>query len=476
MKSSMRLFTTVIALLVSGLLSGAIGASSDSVTTDLLKLSKNVPAKVAVGETYTVTITVTALQDVANVVVKDEVPAGAQLQGTEPQAAAAGANLTWTFPTMNAGEEQVIKVMLVAQGEGTLKCCATVSAEPRICVTTLVGKPVLAITKTGPEVAQLGEKISYSVTVSNTGTSDAKGVVITDVLPDGLQSVDGGQTMTREIGDLAADASKTVVVPVTTTKRGKFCNVASAKGTNTNEVKAEACTTVVEKMLTITKTGTERQYLGKEATYTVEITNPGDVELTNVVITDTAPANTTIVNADGGTVDGQVVTWNIGKLGAGAKASKKLTLTSRTIGNLCNNASVATAEGLKQSAQACTEWTGYPALLIEVVDTKDPLIVGEKTTYVITVTNQGTADDQNVKIVANFPAEITPISATGDTEITVAGKSATAVAMPVLKPRQTITWKVEAKAEQAGDSRMKVLLTSELLKNAVTEEESTQVY
>ena len=75
----------------------------------------------------------------------------------------------------------------------------------------------------------------------------------------------------------------------------------------------------------------------------------------------------------------------------------------------------STASGLRDSAQACTLWRGVAALLIELVDDPDPLQVGETTTYTIRVTNQGTADDNNVVIVANFPNGITPTTATGGT-------------------------------------------------------------
>ena len=142
----------------------------------------------------------------------------------------------------------------------------------------------------------------------------------------------------------------------------------------------------------------------------------------------------------------------------------------------CNGASVATAEGLSADAEACTLWKGYPAVLIEVIDTVDPLLIGETTTYVVRVTNQGTANDTNVNVTCRFPAQITPTAANGSTQATVNGKTVNTKPFPVLKPGQVIEWRVEAKAQSVGDSRLKVDLNTDLLKTPVVEEESTHVY
>ena len=56
------------------------------------------------------------------------------------------------------------------------------------------------------------------------------------------------------------------------------------------------------------------------------------------------------------------------------------------------------------------------------------------------------------------------------------GKTVDTAPYPVLQPKQAIEWQIQAKAVQAGDSRLFVDLTSELLKKPVKEEESTHVY
>ncbi len=69
--------------------------------------------------------------------------------------------------------------------------------------------------------------------------------------------------------------------------------------------------------LSIAKSAAASVASGTALTYTITYGNPTTTPRTNVVITETLPANTTFVSAtNGGTLAGNVVTWNIGNLAA----------------------------------------------------------------------------------------------------------------------------------------------------------------
>lgn len=440
---------------------------------DLVKLIKSAPPTASVGENITYDLLLNAQCDVADVVVTDMLPEGAKFVSSEPAADAQGNNLTWRIPRMKKGETKAMRVVTTAQQVGELTSCATVTAVPITCVSTVVGKPQLAITKTGPETAQVGGEISYSVTVKNTGSSTAKNVVVTDPIPEGLIHSGGEKELSFNVGDLAPGASKTIPVVLKADRRGKVCNVATANSGNAGKVSAEACTTIVQPGLNITKTGDKQQYLGKNASYEIVVSNTGDTVLNSVVVTDNAPSGTTIVSADGASVSGNTATWNVGSLKSGEKKSFKVLLTTKTAGNYCNKVAVATAEGLKDAAEACTVWRGISGILLEKADDPDPIQVGEGVTYTVKVTNQGSADDSNVKMVVTFPREITPVSADGGT---VEGQTVSFPAVSKLAPKQAVTYVIKAKGANPGDARTKFTLTSAELKAPVIAEESTTVY
>jgi uncharacterized repeat protein (TIGR01451 family) len=437
-------------------------------TWGLVRMTKSMPAEAALGGEFMAELKLTAAACAGNVVVRDTVPDGASYVRSEPAATVEGNQLVWKIGNLDGGEARSIKVYFRADKEGTLVNCAVVSADPRVCAATFVGKPALAIEKKGPATAVLGSDVTYNIVVRNTGTAVARNVVLTDPVPDGFT----GQPVTLNLGDIAPGQSKPASVTFKTTKRGKFCNVATANSANAGKVSAEACTTVLQPGLKIEKTGTKEQILGRNADYEIVVSNTGDTVLNNVVVTDTAPSATSIVAAPGANVSGNTATWTLPELKAGEKKALSLKLTSKTEGNHCNAVRVA-AGGLSDNAQACTVWRGIAAVLLEAVDDPDPIQVGETTTYTIRVTNQGFADINNVKIVYISDEETAPVSSP---QGTVAGQRVTFPNVVKIAPKANITYTVVVRGVKAGDSRNKIILTSDELKSPVEEEESTTVY
>ncbi|MBN1219195.1 MAG: CehA/McbA family metallohydrolase [Anaerolineae bacterium] len=62
-------------------------------------------------------------------------------------------------------------------------------------VVTVTDRPILAITKSGPETAGPGELITYTLTVTNSGITTATGLLITDAIPAGTNYASGGMLM-----------------------------------------------------------------------------------------------------------------------------------------------------------------------------------------------------------------------------------------------------------------------------------------
>jgi uncharacterized repeat protein (TIGR01451 family) len=395
---------------------------------------------------------------------------------SESPAEVQGENLVWRLADLDLGASKSIKVWLRADREGTITSCALVSADPRVCGSTFVGKPVLAIEKSGPETALINSDVAYNVIVSNRGTSLARAVVVTDEIPDGLAHSSGQSRLTFNVGDLAPNQSRSIPVTLKATKRGRHCNNAIATASNAAKVSDDACTLVVQPGLKIEKTTADRELLiNRTASYDIVLSNTGDVPLTGVVVTDTAATETSIVSAQGGTVSGNTATWNIGELAAGQKRTLNIKMMSKTPGRFCNTASVTTTQGLKDSSQACTEWIGVTGVSVEVVDDPDPIQVNETTTFTIRVTNQGTTSAiQDLTIKAFFPEETTPSSASNGG--TVSGKNVTWPAVSTVPAKQTVTYTIQAKGVKAGDSRMRVEVTTRLRQNAIVELESTTVY
>ena len=100
--------------------------------------------------------------------------------------------------------------------------------------------------------------------------------------------------------------------------------------------------------------------------------------------------------------------------------------------------------------------------------------MGETTTYTVKITNQGTADDSNVKMIVTIAPELSPVSATGNG--TIDGQTVTFPVVPRLAPKDAVSYQIVAKGVKAGDGHTLFKLTSDVLTSAISAEESTHVY
>ena len=357
------------------------------------------------------------------------------------------------------------------------KCC-----KPAVHIAT--GKtaktwitPMLTLTKSAPETRDSTcEAITYTFVVSNPGSAPVTNIKFDDPLPNGLLGPRKGKRLVATVAILKPGESRQIKYTVTATKAGRFVNTATVKADNGLSAKATAITVVRQPQLVVTKTAPKRRYIGKNVPYSVTVTNKGNGPAKSTTLVDTLPANVTLVSAsDGGRQSGGKVTWTLGTLAPNASKTVNLVVKSTVEGTLRN---VAVAKAICTQAEAATETAirGIPAILLECVDVVDPVEIGSKETYVIKVTNQGSAKDTNIDIVCTIPPEQTYVSSSGPTNATLKGNVLTFAPLPVLNPKAVATFKVITKGAKEGDSRFKISMTTDITTSPIMETESTHVY
>lgn len=455
-------------------------APTDFTTFDvkqgLVNVSKKLPRLLELGQDMTYSIQLNATDNARNVTVREEIPASARYLRSEPEARVLGNQLIWSFPEMARGSSKTLSVTLKPVQEGRIEGYTTVTVEPQAYAATLVGKPKLSLVKTGPSTAMVGKDVTYEMKVANTGTYVAKAVALTDQVPEGLTHSSNAREVVLQVGDLEPGQNRVVPVTFKATQRGTVRNVTLAHSANAEVVSAEASTLLLLQTLKVAAKGLDDQYVGKAASYEITVTNPGDVPLKNVVVTDAMPTEGKILQATGAALSGNSASWNIVELAPGEEKKFSVVATAQTPGVFKNQVSVKTAEGITAQGDYPTLWRGLSGLSLQMTDSADPIREGDTTEFTIALTNQGTAPDTNVRVQMSFPAGLVPVSGGGATSASVSGQTVNFAPIATLAPKQSLTWTVQARGTTIGDNRTRVQYTSDSVKVPVTKDESTQVY
>jgi uncharacterized repeat protein (TIGR01451 family) len=120
--------------------------------------------------------------------------------------------------------------------------------------------------------------------------------------------------------------------------------------------------------------------------------------------------------------------------------------------------------------------TGISAVSLEVVDIVDPVRIGTRTTYVIGVTNQGSAAATNIRIACVLENNVQYVSSAGATAGSIEGQIVKFFPLSSLEPKAKAVWRVVIAALKPGDVRFKVVMNMDQLTRPVEETESTHLY
>lgn len=461
-----------------GMISGKLYIPTGEASTSALLVEKLQPGEVVAGRPFDYEIRVTNLSKnkLEGVEVTETLSNNLKL-AENPAAAMRDGAVRINVGALNPGETRSFKMNATASGGESIRNCVTATYNTTLCLTSPVVAPALKVTKTAPPEVLVCDLIPMRIVVTNSGTGVARNVRVEDNLPAGM-TVDGKNAVTFDVGSLAAGQSREIQFNAKVAKPGKYDNKVTAKAEGDMTAESAVVSTVAKQpVLAITKTGPEKLFIGRPVNYEITVTNKGDGVARETVVTDTLPAGARVTAAsdNGRAAEGKVV-WALGEMAPGA--SKKLTLTLvGEVGGVMRNQAVATAKCADAvTATAQTELAGIPAILLEVVDLTDPTEVGKNHTYVITATNQGSADDTNVKIVATLEQTMEFVSATGATRGAHANRVITFEPLPNLPPKQKATWTVVVKAIGEGDARFKIAMNSDNLTRPVEETESSSFY
>ena len=284
-----------------------------------------------------------------------------------------------------------------------------------------------------------GEVILYQIEVTNTGSSDAQDVVVTDTEPAGTDYMnaspgctESGGTVTCNLGTIPAGDSKSVWIEVRTdeglpdpTTVNNTAGVTSPTdpAAQPGNPKEDSEETLVNQSplnrtdLMIEKSGDPGTVIaGETLTYTLTVTNNGPADATSVIVVDALPDGVELRSAEPsqGTCNAGV-TCALGDLAAYTSATISIVVDVNTdqfepLENIARvQASNPDTDPENDQDNESTLVTPVEIIAdvgIEKVAIPDPAIPGEILTYVIKVTNHGPSAAPNVVVNENVPEEL----------------------------------------------------------------------
>ena len=334
----------VLRLLLASLLVPAT-AVVGQVGADLVVAKADSPDPVVAGETitYTITLTNNGPEPATNVSLTDGVPAQATYVSftapagwtliSEPVVGETGTVIA-TTPAFGVGSAQFT---LVVRANPNLGSGATITntvssnsvSDPEPAsdteLTSVITRADLVVTKAdSPDPVVAGTDLTYTLTLTNEGPSDAQNVTLSDTVPTGTTFVSSSQTsgpaftltdppgptgtFSATITTLAAEASATFTLVVrvdpevpggsTISNTAGVVSVVTTDPDTTDDSETETTAVVAQADLSLAKTDSPDPVpAGGDLTYTLTLTNEGPSDATSVVLSDTLPSGTTFVSA-----------------------------------------------------------------------------------------------------------------------------------------------------------------------------------
>jgi len=447
------------------------------VTSDLM-ITKTGPGTATAGSTISWTITAfnNGPDSQPAATFSDPLPAGTTFfslsQNTGPGAVCNdpgvgnSGSVTCTFTSLGSGANAQFTLIATINPAftGTLSNTATIfgtNADPNTAnnsataVTTVTASADLSVNKTGPATANAGTNITYSITLTNGGPSNAANVALTDATPANTTFVSESQTTgptfsctTPIVGGTGAinctiaslaptSATFSITVHINPGAAGAvISNTANTAATTTDSNPGNNSSTVLTNAtastdVSIVKTAPAAAATGSNLTYSINVTNNGPSDATSVTMSDTLPPNTTFVSESqltgpafnctnppsGGT---GAVSCSIATLTAGTSATFSIVVqiaVAAPVGPSSNTASVTTSSTDPNPANnSSTAITTIALATADLSITKTagpgPFGTGLPLTYTIVVTNGGPNTATGVTVTDVLPPGTTFQSAT----------------------------------------------------------------
>ena len=417
----------------------------------LTKAASNTSPSVDDEVDYTLTASNAGPNDATGVTISDPLPAGMDFIDATPGCDNENGTVTCNVGTVPSGGSASVTIRThtsSAVAGMSVTNLATVSSDDldpnpanNQASATINVQPFidLALTKVASNPAPAaGGPVTYTLTLTNSGTSPATGATIIDPLPSELSFVSAssgqgscgatGQTVVCNLGTLApggtalatitADVASSAVGAIVRNTASAFASEPSAQpellSAGAIIIPMAVAPAATDADLDLSKTVNHSHALfGATLKYTITIVNNGPATAATPTVTDAFSGQAQVISvhsSTGACSTHRPITCTLQSIAPGGRATIDVVARAESLGDLRNTASVATPTPLatvaRTLASATTKITPGPHSRILLDDTASPPTIpsGATATYMPKVTNPNPWPLHNVKVCDRLPA------------------------------------------------------------------------
>ena len=246
---------------------------------------------------------------------------------------------------------------------------------------------------------KVGEKVTFTVNVTNNGISNATGVVITDVVPNGFEFVESSagdyniSSGVLNIPVIGAGDSYVFTITLKAVNNGTLTNVVNVTCSENDTFVSSSVDVDVAPVvnLTVVKVAdSDDATIGDVIVFTITVTNDGPSDATNIKVTDILDKGLTLVDGDLDVV--------IPFLASGNSATVVVKVMTTANGTYTNRVNVTCSENDTVKSANASVHVYNTDLKINKTASVDSVAVNDLVNFTIVVKNHGKSNATNIHI------------------------------------------------------------------------------
>ncbi|MDO8870305.1 MAG: hypothetical protein Q7V10_06085, partial [Methanobacteriaceae archaeon] len=396
--------------------------------------SVNTPVNVGNKVTFLVNVKNNGPNTATNINIRDIIPSGLSGVIVTPSVGTYNAITgIWTIPSLTNGSTATLNItgnataaMAGKTTENTATQISQTEYTPELAHSTIGVYTKMAdvvMSQTSTKIVNVGDVVTYIVSIINIGPDAATNFIIEDIIPTGLLNVvvtpstgtysNGNWTVPfLANGDSAtltitAVASAAMAGKNTTNTATKIFETEYDPTTIGESVSADAYTKEAGLVVTNTANG-DRLNVGQTGTFTVVVTNNGPDEATNIKITNDALPDAFIASFDKGNYADNI--WTISSLASGESATMTFTcdaLYDSYAGTTITNH--ITVDLKEYPFTVNVDDSSIYVKMANVVITQTGSYNKNNVTFIVTLRNNGPDNATNIRIENLIPQGLTNV-------------------------------------------------------------------